>query len=216
MFESTSSISCVFVLDVKNSLSKQESKCLYTALSLSLYACSLINSFQKRSVSLANVAAATFRTCKLVYNVGLVLFTRYFVFGVRIKVFSLVVDTLVLTCKLVMLRQRNSFFLSARSSCSPLVPMYGISRQNVGLVLFISVVLLSMSFVAFCLNRFMSEETICLGDQFHDAIFLINCNSWVSFEGEQIVAIRHKRERIHAMRCFHGTKASCQNECIDL
>ena len=31
--------------------------------------------------------------------------------------FSLVVDTLVLTCKLVMLRQRNSFFLSARKRC---------------------------------------------------------------------------------------------------
>ena len=28
MFESTSSVSCVFVFDVKNSLSKQESKCL--------------------------------------------------------------------------------------------------------------------------------------------------------------------------------------------
>ena len=41
--------------------------------------CMFFNSFQKRSVSLANVAAATFRTCKLVYNVGLVLF-RYFVF----------------------------------------------------------------------------------------------------------------------------------------
>ena len=54
----------------------------------------------------------------------------------------------------------------------------------------------------------MSEETICLGNPFHDAIFLINCNSWVSFEGEQIVVIRHKRERIHAMRCFQGTKLS--------
>ena len=44
-----------------------------------VFVCMFFNSFLKRSVSLANVAAATFRTCKLVYNVGFVLF-RYFVF----------------------------------------------------------------------------------------------------------------------------------------
>ena len=75
VFESTSSISYVFVFDVKNSLSKQESKCLYTALSLSLCACSLTRS---RSV----VSGMPF---KLVYHVRLVLF-KYFVFGVRVEV----------------------------------------------------------------------------------------------------------------------------------
>ena len=50
VFESTSSISCVFVLDVRNSLSKQESKCLYTALSMSLNTCSLTRSRSVRSV----------------------------------------------------------------------------------------------------------------------------------------------------------------------
>ena len=79
MFESTSSISCVFVFYFKNGLSKQESKCLCAALSLSF------TRSMNRSVRLAYVAAATFRTCKLVYNVGFVLF-RYFVFNVRIDV----------------------------------------------------------------------------------------------------------------------------------
>ena len=53
-----------------------------------------------------------------------------------------------------------------------------------------------------------SLSTICVGNPFYDAIFLINCRSWVSFECEQIVVKRHRRERIHAMRCFYGTKLS--------
>ena len=79
-----------------------------------------------------------------------------------------------------MSRQRDSFFLSERKSCSPLVPMYGISSQSVGLVSLVSVVLLCLSFVAFWLNRFMSEEMTCFGNPFHDGIFLINSICWVS------------------------------------
>ena len=94
--------------------------------------------------------------------------------------------------------------------------MYGISSLSVGLVSFISVVLLSMSFVAFWLYRFMSEEIICLGNPFHDAIFFMNCNSWVSFEGEQILVIRHTVEESESTQCDVSTVRSCQNECIDL
>ena len=103
-----------------------------------------------------------------------------------------------------MLRQRNSL----RKRCSSLVPMYGISSQSVGLGSFDSVVLLSLSFAVFRLKRFMSEKTTCLGHPFHDPILLRNCNSWASFVGEQILLMRPRRERIHAMRCFHGTKQS--------
>jgi hypothetical protein len=60
----------------------------------------------------------------------------------------------------------------------------------------------------------MSEKTTRLGYSFHDAIFLRNCNSWASLVGEQILLMRPRRERIRAMRCFHGTKLS--SECIDL
>ena len=56
--------------------------------------------------------------------------------------FSLVVVILVLICTLT-LRQRKSFFLKPRNSCSPLVPIYGISNHNMGRLSLVSVSFLS-------------------------------------------------------------------------
>ena len=77
--------------------------------------------------------------------------------------FSLVVVMLVLICTLT-LRQRKSFFLKPRNSCSPLVPIYGISNHNIGRLSLVSVSLLSSLLVDWCcLKRFISKETTCLG-----------------------------------------------------
>ena len=76
--------------------------------------------------------------------------------------FSLVVVILVLICTLT-LRQRKSFFLKPRSSCSSLVPIYGISNHNIGRLSLVSVLLSSLLVDWCCLKRFISKETTCLG-----------------------------------------------------
>ena len=73
--------------------------------------------------------------------------------------FSLVVVILVLICTL-MLRQRKSFLLKPRNSCSPFVPIYGISNHNIGQLSLVSV---SLLVDWCCLKRFTSKETTCLG-----------------------------------------------------
>ncbi len=101
---------------------------------------------------------------------------------------NFVVVILVLISTLT-LRQRKSFRFSPRSSCSPFVPIYGISNHSVGTLVVMSVPLLLswLSVGRCCLKRFMSEETTCLGKPFHDAIFFKNCNSSESLVGEQIL-----------------------------
>ena len=110
--------------------SMQQSKCLYTALSVSLTHVPLpvLEAFgQPCLYSLLHLGQRNWYTTLDLFCLG----TLSFAF---VNKFSLVVVTLVLICTFVMLRQRNSFLLSARKSCSPLVPMYGISSKSVGLV----------------------------------------------------------------------------------